>query len=458
MKLTGLIFLLSLTSLFAVSQNSSFDLRAAGDEHWDWSFDSTNSPNGPVYAIAVGADGIYVGGTFTQAGSVAANNIARWDGTQWHALGDGVNNGGGPPAVYAITINGTDVYVGGNFYSAGLITASNIAKWNGTQWDSLSSGAIDYVRALAMDGSGNLYAGGDFNGIGDVANCGFIAMWDGSQWNALDSGVSGCGWSTHVNALTAVGNEIYAGGYFLLAGGDSAKNIARWDGSNWYACGSGTDGEVFNLDYKNLYVYVSGDFIHAGGTVVNYIAKYNGTWQAIDNGVDYAPHAMDYGTADVFVGSSMSLLPAKNICKFDCCWDPLGSGVDSTILAIAANGADLWVGGLFQNAGGKPSVYFGHWNPNIIFYNIEQFLQSPGWSIYPNPCRGEVTIEFQSGKSQLVTLTAFNAQGKKIFIKNIEAIIGLNSQHIDFGTQPAGLYYLEMNGDDLKQTGKIIIE
>jgi trimeric autotransporter adhesin len=398
-----------------------------------------------------------VGGSFTQAGSVVANNIARWDGFQWHALGDGVNNGGGPPAVYAITINGSDVYVGGNFYSAGTITASNIASWDGTQWDSLSSGAIDYVRALAVDGLGNLFVGGDFNGIGGVANCGFIAMWDGSQWNALDSGVSGNGWSTHVNALTAAGTEIYVGGYFEIAGEDSAKNMALWDGSNWYACGSGTDGEVFNLDYKNLYVYASGDFIHAGGTIVNYIAKYNGTWQAIDNGVDYAPHAMDYGTIDVFVGASKSLASANNICKYDCCWDPFGSGVDSTLFAIASQGDDLWVGGLLQNAGGKPSVHFGHWNPNVIFYDVEKIPHSPGWSLYPNPCRGNVTIEFQCEKSQEVMLTAYNAQGKKILEKTINAITGLNSLSVELGQQPAGLYYLELKGDGFKQFGKLII-
>ena len=58
---------------------------------------------------------MYVGGFFTDAGGVSsASRIARWDGSQWHALGGGVN---GP--IYAIAVSGTSTYVGGEFTDAG---------------------------------------------------------------------------------------------------------------------------------------------------------------------------------------------------------------------------------------------------------------------------------------------------------------------------------------------------
>jgi len=45
------------------------------------------------------------------------------------------------------------------------------------------------VDALALDGSGNLYAGGWFPTAGGVpAN--YIARWDGSAWSALGSGMN----------------------------------------------------------------------------------------------------------------------------------------------------------------------------------------------------------------------------------------------------------------------------
>ena len=50
-------------------------------------------------------------------------------------------------------------------------------------------GASSPVRAAAVDGSGNLYIGGEFAVVGDViAN--YIAKWDGSSWSALGSGIS----------------------------------------------------------------------------------------------------------------------------------------------------------------------------------------------------------------------------------------------------------------------------
>ena len=47
-------------------------------------------------------DDVYVAGYFSQAGEVSANNIAKWDGTAWSALGDGVSS-----IVYAMAVSGT---------------------------------------------------------------------------------------------------------------------------------------------------------------------------------------------------------------------------------------------------------------------------------------------------------------------------------------------------------------
>ena len=53
--------------------------------------------NGMVLALTVFDDGsgpaLYAGGRFTTAGGLPANNIARWSGSSWSALGAGVNLG-----------------------------------------------------------------------------------------------------------------------------------------------------------------------------------------------------------------------------------------------------------------------------------------------------------------------------------------------------------------------------
>ena len=44
-----------------------------------------------VYALAVSGTDLYAGGYFTTAGGVAANYIAKWNGSAWSALGSGMN-------------------------------------------------------------------------------------------------------------------------------------------------------------------------------------------------------------------------------------------------------------------------------------------------------------------------------------------------------------------------------
>jgi hypothetical protein len=43
------------------------------------------------------------------------------------------------------------------------------------------------------------------------------------------------------------GSALYAGGLFGLAGQTAVRNIARWNGSQWSALGSGVGGWVFAL-------------------------------------------------------------------------------------------------------------------------------------------------------------------------------------------------------------------
>ena len=69
-------------------------------------------------------------------------------------------------------------------------------------------GANGIVRAAVVDGSGNLYIGGNFTAVGDTIG-NHIAKWNGSSWSALGSGIAG-----RVVALAVSGSDLYAGGQF----------------------------------------------------------------------------------------------------------------------------------------------------------------------------------------------------------------------------------------------------
>ena len=57
------------------------------------------------------------------AGGMPASRLARWDGTSWHTM-----NAGMETYVLALTEYQNDLYVGGNFETAGGISAPNIAQ------------------------------------------------------------------------------------------------------------------------------------------------------------------------------------------------------------------------------------------------------------------------------------------------------------------------------------------
>jgi hypothetical protein len=123
---------------------------------------------------------------------MTVNRIAKWDGSVWSALASGGQTGANS-YVYALTNDGSEnVYAGGLFTTVVGMTVNHIAKWNGSAWSALASGGEtgvnNNVGALTNDGSGNLYVGGDFTTAGGINPINHIAKWNGFTWSALVSG------------------------------------------------------------------------------------------------------------------------------------------------------------------------------------------------------------------------------------------------------------------------------
>jgi hypothetical protein len=278
-----------------------------------------------VYALAVSGSDLYVGGGFTTAGGIRANNIAKWDGSSWSVLGSGMlgeGTDGGGPVVSALAVSGGTLYAGGDFKTAGGVAANGIAKWNGSSWSALGSGGLNGgVSALAVSGS-DLYAGGGFTTAGGVVTT-IIEKWDGSSWSALGSGVSGDYiYGPYVSALAVSGGTLYAAGEFATAGGNPAANIAQWNGSSWSALGSGISGQddygngpyVYALAVSGDTLYAAGDFKTAGGVPANNIAKWDGsTWSALGSGMNSTVSALAVsGTgSDLYAGGSFTTAGGK---------------------------------------------------------------------------------------------------------------------------------------------------
>ncbi len=340
------------------------------DSSWDGQFRGTGFE---VYyginAIAISGSDIYVGGSFYMVEDIPVNNIAKWNGTTWDSLGGGVGPSGyyypdGGKAVYAIVVSGSDIYVGGDFQMAGGIPVNGIAMWNGASWSALGSGVNNSVNALAVIGS-DLYAGGYFDTAGGIP-ASAVAKWNGSTWSALGSGIGATG---GVVALCTIGTDLYAGGSFTVAGGNSAINIAKWNGASWSVLGAGVNGGIQALATNGTELYAGGIFSAAGGIPANNVAVWNGTsWDSLGSGINSGVlgiQGLAASGSDVYAASD---LIANRIVKWNGTnWDSLGSGIPVNLpnfarSPLAITGGDLYVGGYFTTVGGVVVNNFARWN------------------------------------------------------------------------------------------------
>ena len=348
-------------------------LSVPGDQNWDSGFAGTSGMNRDILAVSLTSSGVYIGGSFTTAGGLSANRVVQLTSKGLSALGSGLD--GCPtglicdPTVLALATSGSNLYVGGIFGTAGGVAANSIAKWDGTRWTALGSGVsggtFTTVNALAVGTNGVVYAGGDFTSAGGVA-VNNIAKWDGTRWSALGSGVDGT-----VTGLTMVGSSLYATGYFTTAGSVSANHLAKWDGTSWSALGSGVNDVVNAMVGSGSTLYIAGAFSQVGGIAANNVAKWDGTrWSALGSGVDGYVNGLALTSNALYVGGAFTTaggISVSNIAKWDgTTWTALGSGVGvpgaTPIDMMLVTNNSLYVGGSFTTAGGKPSNHIGLWH------------------------------------------------------------------------------------------------
>ncbi len=94
------------------------------------------------------SNNLYAGGdfTFVNGTTTSAHYVAKWDGTTWSPLGTAVNS-----FVYSMVVYNGELYIGGNFTTAGGNPANYIAKWNGTSWAALGSGLNNKVYSKIVN-------------------------------------------------------------------------------------------------------------------------------------------------------------------------------------------------------------------------------------------------------------------------------------------------------------------
>ncbi|MEM1182399.1 MAG: hypothetical protein AAGM22_28895 [Acidobacteriota bacterium] len=199
---------------------------------------------------------LFVAGEFGDVDGQIVNNILQWDGVDAAPLmglsGAGVNGLAAALAVFDDG-NGPALYVGGDFTEAGGVPAQYLAKWDGTDWSAVGvdslDGPVDALEVFDAGSGPELYIGGEFTQVG-TTEVNHVVRWTGGAFLPL-AGPSGTGLELvpgvsprfAVSSLSAGdagdGTKLYVGGSFDHAGGELAEQFATWDGTGWAPAASG---------------------------------------------------------------------------------------------------------------------------------------------------------------------------------------------------------------------------
>ena len=347
---------------------------------------------------AVGSGGaLFAGGTFTTAGGVSANRIARWNGSAWTALGTGVASGT-VMSLYADAA--TTCYAGGSFTSIGGVSVERIGRWNGSAWSTLGTAGANGCNlnpnAIAS-ALGQVLVGGTFTAVAtSTVGQSYLASWNGTSWGGIDTASRTGVDRPEVRDAVVVGGNLYVAGDFTSIAGVSRLRTAMWNGSSWSSLGSGVSGSVRNLLVVGTDIYACGAFASAGGVAnTSRIAKYDtltGTWSAVGRGLSggaFTASVLCSWNGGVVVAGSFttatnadaSTVSASNIAFWNgTTWAAIGSGLGGSVSALAVHGGQLFAGGTLT---GRLYRYDGSsWLQVGSLSNDVRALASDGTTLY----------------------------------------------------------------------------
>ena len=239
-----------------------------------------------IYDLMMYQGDLYVAGEFNRVGTDTILGLARWDGTQWEKCGSGLSLGMPPytALIYPHQLLEWDgkLVVVGNFKNAGGMAANGVAAWDGTAWHTFAAGFNKSAYGAEVY-QGQLFVGGEFtqSTAGDTLLC--VARWDGASW--ADAGfevtrVGSPGLTPFVHTLKALGSDLFlAGGFNRVlnyTGTHVAGSLLRFDGVDVDTLFGGVNGDAEGLHAWMGGLLAGGDFTDAGGTPASNVSWLSG--------------------------------------------------------------------------------------------------------------------------------------------------------------------------------------
>lgn len=261
------------------------------------------------------------------------------------------------------------LYLAGSFAWANNVAVSpGILRWDadgfhslgcGMEWDCItpvSQAGLGISSYSVAKWNGDIYLGGTISFTRDGTTYNGIMRWDGEQWHALRTGTDGS-----VKSLKVIDDQLIVAGWFTYADTVLANGLARWDGEQWHRV----------LDVPAMYVgdgpnmiqdveKYQGEWYLGGNHSMRRLVKWNGTeWQIVGGGFTgpfSQVNKLRVFDGRLYVGGAFSRCPehagvptnpGSGIVAWDGnAWDDLGGGTCGSGNGTV-NGMAWWNGELY---------------------------------------------------------------------------------------------------------------
>lgn len=304
-----------------------------------------------------------------------------------------VTNGG----VFASTVVGNTLYIGGSFSRVGPATGGlmpvHATAGNQLQAPLQAPLLVDgTIKAIVSDGAGGWYVGGAFRHIMGVARNSLARISANGTVHPWNPNLSGT-----VNAMLRSGGKIYLGGSFSQVSGQGRNNLAAVDtttGAVIAGWNPNANSSVSAMGLGAGVVFVGGGFTTIAGVSRLHVAALDVStgaasgWQPNPDG-DVHALVVNYDvinlTTHVYIGGSFGLVfgfPRANFAHVDATpgsatfnqptsFNPSPNGAVRSLVLSGRTIILTYMGGEFTQIAGQPRAHLaafsgttlGSWNP-----------------------------------------------------------------------------------------------